>query len=239
MNTKLKLALAIIYAFCLGFLLFYIFTYLDLKDLTNYTYIKDQSEILIDYKKDNLIVFILLFFIFTVIWVLLLGFGGPIALIAGFIFGKWLGTFITVISFSIGSTLLYSLAGLYLKETLHNYLESKISKFKAVFNKNEFLYFMIFRFAGGGGIPFAIQNVLPVIFNMKIKNYFYSTLLGLIPTIFIINSLGDGINIYLKNNNTIDYLLHISSPDIYGPLVGFLILLIISYFVREKFFKSK
>ena len=74
---------------------------------------------------------------------------------------------------------------------------------------------------------------------MKIKNYFYSTLLGLIPTIFIINSLGDGINIYLKNNNTIDYLLLISSPDIYGPLVGFLILLIISYFVREKFFKSK
>ena len=189
MNTKLKLMLAVVYAFCLGFLLFYIFTYLDPKDLTDYGYIKNQSEIFLDYKKNNLIMFILLFFIFTVIWVLLLGFGSPIAIAAGFIFGKWLGTFITVISFSIGCTLLYLLASFYLKELLNKYLKSKISKFKAIFNKNEFLYFMIFRFAGGGGIPFGIQNVLPVIFNMKIKNYFYATLLGLIPTIFIINSL--------------------------------------------------
>ena len=37
---------------------------------------------------------------------------------------------------------------------------------------------------------FGIQNVLPVIFNMRIKNYFYATFLGLVPTIFIICSIG-------------------------------------------------
>jgi len=228
---------AIVYAFCLGTMFFYIFSYLDLKDLADYTYIKNQSEILINYKQDNLILFILLFFIFTVIWILLLGLGSPLAVIAGFVFGQWLGTVITVISYSVGCTLLYLLANFYFKEILQNYLESKITRFKTIFNKNEFLYFMIFRFAGGGGIPFPVQNVLPLIFNMKIKNYFYATFLGLMPTMFLINSLGAGINIYLKNNNTIDYFLLISSPNIYGPIIGFLVLLTISFFVREKFFK--
>ena len=237
MNIKLKLMVAIVYAFCLGTMFFYIFSYLDLKDLADYTYIKNQSEILINYKQDNLILFILLFFIFTVIWILLLGLGSPLAVIAGFVFGQWLGTVITVISYSVGCTLLYLLANFYFKEILQNYLESKITRFKTIFNKNEFLYFMIFRFAGGGGIPFPVQNVLPLIFNMKIKNYFYATFLGLIPTMFLINSLGAGINIYLKNNNTIDYFLLISSPNIYGPIIGFLVLLTISFFVREKFFK--
>ena len=43
---------------------------------------------------------------------------------------------------------------------------------EANFNKNELVYFMIFRFAGGGGIPFGIQNVLPIVFDLKVKNYF-------------------------------------------------------------------
>ena len=44
--------------------------------------------------------------------------------------------------------------------------------------------------AGGGGIPFAIQNILPVIFDMKVKNYIFATLLGLVPTTFISVALG-------------------------------------------------
>ena len=66
---------------------------------------------------------------------------------------------------------------------------------------------MIFRFAGGGGAPFAIQNLLPVIFNMKVKNYFFSTLCGLFPTVFILSAIGEGlekiISEYEINN---DYL---------------------------------
>ena len=59
-------------------------------------------------------------------------------------------------------------------------------------SKKIIIYFLLFRFFGGGGIPFGIQNILPVIFDMKIKNYLYSTFLGLIPSVFIINSLGEG-----------------------------------------------
>ena len=36
------------------------------------------------------------------------GFGSPIALLGGFIFGKWLGTIVVVLGLSIGATFLYS-----------------------------------------------------------------------------------------------------------------------------------
>ena len=58
---------------------------------------------------------------------------------------------------------------------------------KDLFKKNEFLYFLIYRFIGG--LPFFIHNTLPVIFNVKIVNYFFGTLIGMIPQLFIMVSI--------------------------------------------------
>jgi uncharacterized membrane protein YdjX (TVP38/TMEM64 family) len=238
MNKNFKLTLGSIYLFCLAILLFILFSYLDMKDLTDYSFIRDKGQLLINFKNDNFLGFSLLFIIASVIWVLLLGFGSPIAILAGFIFGKWYGTFFSVLSFTIGSSLLYLLARYYFESFITKILSKTIHKYKNLFNKNEFLYFMIFRFTGGAGIPFAIQNVLPVVFNMKIKNYIYATFLGLVPTVFVINSLGEGIENLIENNKNIDYKNIFTDPGIYVPLIGFLIILLISYFIKKKIFKK-
>ena len=238
MNKNFKLTLGSIYLFCLAVLLFILFSYLDMKDLTDYSFIRDKGQLLINFKNDNFLGFSLLFIIASVIWVLLLGFGSPIAILAGFIFGKWYGTFFSVLSFTIGSSLLYLLARYYFESFITKILSKTIHKYKNLFNKNEFLYFMIFRFTGGAGIPFAIQNILPIIFNMKLKNYFLSTFLGLIPTIFIINSLGSGIEQILQNNETFNYMNILTEKNIYLPLIGFFIILIISYLIKKKYFKD-
>ena len=238
MNRNLKLLLAIIYLVCLISLLFAVFNYLDFKNLSNYTYIRDNSQILISFKNNNLYFFVFAFFIFACIWILLLGFGSPIAILSGFLFGQWLGTFISLFAFTIGSSLLYLLANLYFSEFIIKNLSSKIAKYKNLFNKNEFLYYMIFRFSGGGGIPFAIQNILPVVFNMKLKNYIYSTFFGLIPIVFIINSLGAGINNVIYKNKSLSYIDIIKDPDIYLPLLLFVFVLTISMIVKKKFFKN-
>ena len=114
----------------------------------------------------------------------MLGFASPLALVSGFIFGKYFGTLISVLSFTVGCTLLYILARLYFRDLVIKYLSKKIHKFKTLFNKNELLYFMLFRFAGGGGIPFAIQNLIPVIFDMKKKNYFLLNLIWISSNCF-------------------------------------------------------
>ena len=238
MNKKLKLIIGAIYLFCFMALFYILFTYLDLKDLSSYSYIKTKSQILNDFKENNLILFSLIFFVGSIIWILLLGFASPLAILSGFIFGQWYGTLISIFSFTFGCTLLYVLANLYFKKIIINHLEGRISKYKKLFKINELLYFMIFRFVGGGGMPFCIQNILPVIFDMKIKNYFYASLIGLAPIIFIINSLGSGIEEMIGVKDEIKYQDVILNPSIYWPLISFLVILFISLFIKKKIFEK-
>ena len=68
--------------------------------------------------------------------------------------------------------------------------------------------------------PFWIQNVLPVIFDMNKKNYFYSTS-GLIPTLFIINSLGSGIENLIDKNINLTFKDIVFDPEFIGLLLFF------------------
>jgi len=218
--------------------MFIIFSNFDFKDFFDINFIKNNQQILNDFKSKNIFLLLIFFTIFSIIWIVLLGFASPLALFSGFVFGKWLGTFISVISFSIGCTLLYYLANFFLKEFIKKKLSVKIEKFINLFNKNDFLYFMLYRFTGGG-MPFAVQNILPVIFGMKIKKYFFSTLLGLVPGIFIINSLGSGIGNYLIKNDTMTWINLINNPEIYIPIFIFILLLIIGTFINKFVFRNK
>jgi len=193
---------------------------------------------LIDYKNENLILFIVFFIIFSSVWIFLLGFGSPIAIMSGFLFGQWAGTIISVFSFSVGSSLLYLVSKYYFSDLIIKYLSKKIEKFKYLFNKNELLYFFTFRLSGGAGIPFPLQNVLPVIFNMKLKNYIYATFFGLMPTVFIVNSLGAGIEGLIGKNDELSYRNILMDPDIYFPIIGFLLILCFSFFIKNKIFKK-
>jgi len=237
MNKNTKLIAATIYTICFVFLIYIVFSYVDLKDLTDYSFLKNNSELILDFKNKNLFLISILFFLFSVVWIIMLGFASPLAIIFGYVFGAWYGTLLSVISFSVGCTLLYFLANSFFKEIITRYLANKISKIKNKFNKNEFLYFMLFRFTGGAGIPFAIQNVLPVLFDMKIKNYFFASLIGLLPIIFIINSLGAGLENIVSTSSDFDYLEVILSPNIYWPLICFFLILIVSAFLKNKIFK--
>ena len=97
---------------------------------------------------------------------------------------------------------------------------------------------MIFRFAGGGGTPFAIQNLLPVLFNMKLKNYFFSTLIGLFPMVFILCAIGSGIKSIIENNIDPSFLTMLQNKEILFPILGFFTILIISFLLRKIYFKK-
>lgn len=237
MKSNIKLLIGFIYAISFSILIYYIFSKFNLEELTNLNLIRDNQKVINNLKDNNIILLLIIFFIFSIIWILFLGFASPLALLSGFIFGKWLGTIISVLSFSVGCTLLYAMASLFFKDFIKKKLSNKIEKFVFLFQKNEFLYFMIFRFTGGG-MPFAIQNVLPVIFNMRIINYFFATLFGIIPGIFIFNSLGAGVDKFIGKNNSIIWSELFYDPGIYLPISGFLIILIITFFLKNKFFKK-
>ena len=83
---------------------------------------------------------------------------------------------------TIGATALYIFANFFLKEMIRDKFLNKFKNLEEKFKKSEFTYLLVYRFVGG--IPFALSNVLPCIFNVKPSNFFLATLIGLIPQLF-------------------------------------------------------
>ena len=172
----------------------------------------------------------------TIIWVLLLGFGSPIFLVGGFIFGKWLGTFLVVFGLSTGATLLYILANFFFKKIIEEQFSKKFENLTIKFKRNEFIFFLIYRFVGG--IPFFLSNILPTLFNIKIKNFFFGSVLGMAPQLFVGVSLGAGLNKILEENNEPPSFYDlIFAPDIYIPILALIFLIFIAFFLKRIFYK--
>ena len=236
-SRNLKLIIGVIYLLILFTGLFFLFSLVDLKDLTNYDFIRLNRDFIFQYKKENFLFLAVMFFFFCIIWVLFLGFAMPIVIFAGFVFGKWWGFILILFSTTIGATLLYYLVGIFFREIIKEKLIPKFYKLKEIFTKNDTLYFMCFRFIGGGGAPYAVQNVLPIIFDMHVKKYFVATLLGSAPATFVTVALGSGIEKVIDKNEEITVLQIISSPEIYLPLSGFFTILILAFIIKKNFFK--
>ena len=201
MSKNLKVSLGISYLIILIAFLYFIFASIQIGRLDDFSYYKELQSNLDLYISSNIFINLIYFFFFGIIWVMLLGFGLPILIISGILFGQWLGTAISVLSLSFGALALYAIGNFFFRDIVKMILEKKFSKYISLFQKNEFFYFFIYRLTGGLGIPFFLQNLLPILFGIKNKNYFLSSLLGFIPSFFIMNTIGAGLNVYVKQAN--------------------------------------
>ena len=237
-SSNFKIYLGGIYLIVLLIAVYFLFSTFDLKDLTSYEFIKENRDTILKYKDNNIFFITIIFFIITIFLNLLLCPMLIPTLVIGFIFGKWLGTLILIFGNTLGGFLLYRLAKTFFSDLIEKKFKTKFSKFIVFFNKNETIYFMCFRFIGGGGTPFPIQNVLPVLFNMSAKNYIIATLLGIIPTTFVTVALGSGIEKIIEQNAKLSFLPVIQSPEIYLPIMGFFIILVVALFIKKLYFKE-
>ena len=236
MSKNLKIFLGISYLIILFTFLYFIFTWIEISRLNDFSYYKDFQKDLSDYVSEKIISNIIYFFIFAVLWVSLLGFGAPLLIISGILFGQWIGTLVSVISISVGALILYSIGDFFFRDLVKNTLEQKFEKYIVLFKKNEFYYFFIYRFIGGLGVPFGLQNLIPILFEMKKLNYFFSSFFGFIPGFFIFNTIGSGLNSYVAQSEKFDMIDFILSPAIYLPILMFACLMIISLIIKKKFF---
>ncbi len=239
MSKKLKFFFGVSYLIILVIFLYFIFSQVEISKLNDFLYYKEIQITLENYIGSDLFFNLVLFFIFSVVWILLLGFGSPLLIISGVLFGKWVGTLVSVISISIGALLLYILAGFFFKDLIYKKVEKKFSKYIELFKKNEFYYFFAYRFVGGLGIPFFLQNILPVIFNMKKSNYFFSSFFGFIPSFFIFNTIGSGLNIYIKQAENFNFINLILTKEIYLPIAFFIVVVFVSTIIKKKIFYDK
>jgi len=237
-TKKIKIFIGLFYLLAVSLFLYFFFSKFSLQDLTSYDFIKSNRSYFFELKNSNLILTSIIFLFLTILWVFpFLGFGSPVALVGGFIFGKWAGTFIVVLGLSIGATFLYMFGNFFLKELIIKNFLSKFNTLETKFKKSEFIYMLIYRLIGG--IPWQLSCLLPTLFNVKVKNFFIATLIGIIPQIFLVVSIGSGLEKIIDQNSEVPRVMDvIFSSDIYIPILAFFGLILITIFLRKFFYKN-
>ena len=105
------------------------------------------------------------------------------------------------------------------------------------FKKAEFFYLLVYRFIGG--IPWQLSCLLPTVFNVSKINFFFATLIGIIPQIFLAVAIGSGLEKVIDQNKKVPNITDIVFlPDIYIPLSAFFGLVLITIFLRKIFYKK-
>ena len=235
---KTKLFIGLSYMILITIFLLLFFSKFTLAEITSYDFIKENRSYLLNLKNSNLFLIFFVFLIFTILWVFpFLGFGSPIALLGGFIFGKWVGTFVVVLGLSIGATFLYVFGNYFLKDLVREKFLNKYNNLETKFKNSEFYYLLVYRFIGG--IPWQLSCILPTIFNVKISNFFFASFIGIIPQIFLVVSIGSGLEKVIDQNSEVPKITDIILlPDIYIPFLAFLLLILLTIFLRKFFYKN-
>ena len=184
----------------------------------------------------NIFIYSFLFFLFSAIWFFLLGFGFPLVIAAGFLFGSFLGSVLLLMGFAIGSTALYVFANHYFKDLVFKYFSSKYKSLDSHFKNNDFVYLLFFRLQPG--IPTQAGTLIPILFNVDIKKIFFSNIFGVAPGIFISVSLVSGISSKIEEGAQFNLDL-LSDPKVSIPLTALGIMVLVVNFIKQKFFKRK
>ena len=73
---------------------------------------------------------------------------------------------------------------------------------------------------------------------MSVRNYFISSFIGSFPSMFVTVALADGIENYIGENDQISFMSAITSEEIYIPIIGFFIILLIAFTLKRFFFNK-
>ncbi len=114
-----------------------------------------------------------------------------ITIVGGYLFGAALGTTLTVVAATAGATVIYLAA----RSSLGLFLREKVSHFAGRFAKgfedNAFTYLFLLRLVPL--FPFWLINIVPALFDVKVRTYVVATGLGIIPGTLAYVLLGDGL----------------------------------------------
>ena len=136
-------------------------------------------------------VYILLYILGTIFFVP----GTVLTLIGGAIFGPLMGTVYTIIAATIGATIAFLIArylGGSLIKRLGNTKFQKIKKYDNKIEKNGLNVVLFLRFVPF--FPFNILNYALGLTKVKLSDYFFGSLFGMIPGTFVYVYLGDSLS---------------------------------------------
>jgi len=199
-----------------------------LRDYLSYETLRNNHESLENFKNENYWVTVIIFIISYITLVTFALPGSPIAsLTGGFLFGLAFGTFLNVTAAATGATLIFLAA----KNGFGNKLtqridasEGSIRKIRDGIKRDEISYLFLIRLIPI--IPFAVANLVPALFGVSLRNFFFTTYIGIIPGGLVFTWLGSGLSEIFKQNEepnfSIIFEIYVIGPILCLCLLSFL-----------------
>ncbi len=120
----------------------------------------------------------------------------------GVLFGLVFGTAGTVLGATIGASVLFMAAKTSIGETLRSVVGPFIDKMQAGFNEDALSYMFALRLIPA--FPFAVVNIAPAILGAKFRDYFITTLFGIIPGTLAYTWIGVAVGDTLRAGGDVD-----------------------------------
>ncbi len=153
-----------------------------------------------------------------------------LTLFGGFLFGTALGSTLAVVGATLGASMLFLAARSALGDSLRQRAGPWFAKLEAGFREGAISYLLVLRLVPL--FPFFIVNLVPAFFGVRLRDYVWTTALGIVPGAVVYSSVGAGLGAVLDAADTpIRGLLR--SPPILLPLLGLALLALLPLVYRR------
>ncbi|MBA3505971.1 MAG: TVP38/TMEM64 family protein [Betaproteobacteria bacterium] len=151
-----------------------------------------------------------------------------LSLTMGFVFGRWVGTALVVISATVGGTIVFLAARYLFADWARKRMGALGEKINAGFTDNAFNYMLFLRLVPL--FPFFLVNLAPAMTSIPLRTFVLATLLGILPGSFVFVNLGETLG-------QIDSLKGLVSWKVLGAFALLGVLALIPILLKK--FKSK
>lgn len=116
--------------------------------------------------------------------------GALLSLATGFLFGRWLGTALILVSATLGAVAVFTAARYLFADAARQRLEKSPSaaKLLAGFGRDAASYLLFLRLVPA--FPFWLVNLAPAFAPVRFSTYLWTTVLGILPGSFVFANLG-------------------------------------------------
>ena len=204
-------------------------------ELISFEALKENRSDISGFRDENFILSIILFWLFYFLLVVFSLPGAAVASVSGgFLFGLNLGLLINVTAASTGATVLFILVRYGLKSFKYSrssdFDNNFAVKIKNGLIQNQVSIMLILRLVPL--VPFFLANILPAIVGVRLFNFIWTTVIGIIPGGIVFTWIGAGVGEVFDRNEYPNIEL-LFTPAILGPLLGLAALILIPMILRH------
>ena len=197
--------------------------------------LKENRAEISEFRDKNLTLSIVIFWVFYVILVVFSLPGAAVASVSGgFLFGLGAGLLINITAASTGAALLFLLVRYGIKSFKCNKSNTLNSNFvmqiKNALVTNQISIMLTLRLVAV--VPFFLANILPALVGVRLFNFIWTTIIGIIPGGIVFTWIGVGVGEVFDRNEYPNFEL-LFSPVILSPILGLAALLLLPMIMRR------